>query len=105
MDTPVDTIPFRRYHLPNGRQTEEVFSCANEEVVRQAQTIIDQGYRFECEFLRTGEFSVTCFDIEDEVDICIEFVPLNSSPAPFIEKLVADAYAIISPSSKNNLEG
>lgn len=64
-------IPFTRYHLPNGRRTQEELDCSSEPIQYLADKIIRAGGRFELEKLTTGQISMTvCGDLgEGEMDI------------------------------------
>ena len=62
-------IPFTRYHLPNGRKTQESFPCPEgfEEYVNR---FLGQGGYFEVEILSTGVVSLTA-GFPDDGDIAI----------------------------------
>jgi len=68
-------IPFTEYVLPHGRQKTTYFQTDNDEVFAKAQQIIDAGYVFEIETLRTGEVSATIVDPVEEMDAAITVMP------------------------------
>lgn len=52
-------IPFTQYHLPNGRQTQELYEGLPDEVNALAAEWIKAGGKFEVEVLSTGDISFT----------------------------------------------
>lgn len=63
-------IEFTKYILPNGRK-EKVFFIAPMDVVQKGNKILEKGYRFEIEELRTGQISMTISDPIEEMDVDI----------------------------------
>lgn len=79
-------IPFTQFMLPNGRR--ESTSIARPAAIADvAQRLIDSGHEFHVEMLTTGEISITCFNVADEVDIAIEVCP-NGPEVPLAVDLV-----------------
>lgn len=65
------SIPFTEYVLPNGRKISRIVGCYDD-VAQKAFQIIEAGFRFEMEILRTGEVSLTIHDIGKGEDVAIE---------------------------------
>lgn len=68
--TDYNSIEFTEYILPNGRKKKKYF-IRPLDIVEKADKIIEKGYRFEMEKLRTGEISITIFDPKKTIDIDI----------------------------------
>lgn len=90
-------IPFRVYTLPGGRQSEEVFSTSCKATYDMAQDVINAGFRFEAEVLRTGQVSFTVHDIEKEIDVAIELCDNGPAVREAIRKLVINGHKIACP--------
>lgn len=90
-------IPFRVYTLPNGRQSDESFPADCKATYDMAQDVINAGYRFEGEVLRTGQVSLTVHDIEEEMDVAIEICANGPAVRDAIRKLVIDGHKIACP--------
>jgi hypothetical protein len=66
-------IPVTQYLLPDGRRRQETYKTEDADLNQKAQNIINRGWRFEVEILRTGDVSLTVTDPdEDGFDIEIE---------------------------------
>lgn len=66
-------IEFTQYLRPNGRKVLVGIDCSPE-IQTLARQIIEKGYEFECEELRTGDVSLTITDPVEEQDVDIEIV-------------------------------
>lgn len=88
------SIPFRQYLRPDARR-REVDIDMPAEIETLAQQFIEDGGRFECEELRTGEVSLTAVhEVDGEpADIAIEVCPNNAEVVPAVERLVRRAIA------------
>ena len=82
-------IPFTQYLRPDGRKRKLEISRPPE-IEEKAHNIIEQGFRFECEELTTGQVSVTIFDPEQEEDVCIRVIPNGSDVLVAVDKLITD---------------
>ncbi len=86
-------IPFTQYLLPNGRKIETgIFRP--DEIYEKAMDIIDAGFRFEAEILRTGEVSITITD-NDDVDVDIEVVENGPDVLLAVDQLVNRFHEIL----------
>ena len=63
-------IPFTQFLRPDGR-TKTISIDRPDTVAAVARTILDQGYRFECEVLTTGDVSLTITN-DDDGDVDVE---------------------------------
>jgi hypothetical protein len=82
------SIPFTQYLLPDGRTRPGAVERSGD-IEEKARRIIDAGFRFEAEVLRTGEVSLTVFDPEEEVDVDIEIGDnLPGAVGPLVDRLV-----------------
>lgn len=88
-------IPFTQYLLPDGKLENTGF-VASDEVEAKALAVIQAGYRFECEILRTDQVSLTVFDKKEEVDVEIEIVENGPGVPLAVARLVERAYTRIS---------
>jgi hypothetical protein len=91
-------IPFTEYRLPHGRRFETGIDCPDD-VAASAQQVIDAGHRFECEILRTGQVSLTVFNLEDEEDVAIRVVPNGPGIKEAVASLVAEAARTTTPAA------
>ena len=70
-------MPWTQHLLPDGR-TKPITMLVSNEHDEKIQTLLDAGYTFHAEMLRTGAISLTCEnpcdDPEDVEDIAIELV-------------------------------
>lgn len=82
-------IEFTQYLLPDGRRTTSEIE-RGAEVEAKAREIIDAGYRFECEVLRTGHVSLTIADPREEEDVAIVVVPNGPGIGEAVDKLVSE---------------
>jgi len=88
-------IEFTQYLLPDGRKVFPTIERPDE-ICELAYGILRTGkYRFECEMLRTGLISFTCFDIEKEVDITIELSTNDNAVLGAIDKMIQDSHRLI----------
>ena len=85
-------VPFVQYNLPNGRISHPTFE-ATDEVAALAEETIALGARFEAEILTTGEVSLTCFDLETEIDVAIEICANGPPVIQAVEKVIRDGHA------------
>lgn len=94
-----NVIPFTQYLLPDGRAKVVDMKVDQPSTARMASEILmEKGYRFEFEILRTGVVSVTCANTLQEMDIAIDLcandpVAIKRS----VGKVVAEAYRHIFP--------
>lgn len=81
---------FTQFHLPFGRSTDEQIdvSPATERI---ASILLQRGYRFEIELLRTGEVHLDCCNNEHQLWNIIR--PNGPGMREAVEQLVAQAYA------------
>jgi hypothetical protein len=88
-------IPFTQFTLPFGKRSQ-IQIMTDEEAGKLADQIIAQGtHRFECEVLTTGDTSITCADMIQEIDIAIELIFPSTDPQVALSKLVRDAHKIV----------
>jgi hypothetical protein len=88
-------IPFTLYIPPHGRWDTLDYEVSKE-VGKLASELIEAGYHFDAEILRTGEISLTCErNGEDEECVAIEIVPKNTIPLAYIETLVRSAHQAV----------
>lgn len=78
-------IEFTQYIMPYGRP-QPVSIDRPDEIAAKAKAITDEGYRFECEVLSTGEVSLTVCD--DDGDLDIEVVPNGPSVPEAVDRLI-----------------
>lgn len=86
-------IPFTQFMRPDGRPVE-VSIERPDHVAAKAKSIIDRGYRFECEHLTTGEVSLTVAGEDDDLDIEI----CSNGPGlvgPAVDRLVDRVHAAL----------
>lgn len=95
------SIPFTRYHLPNGRRSRTSIDRPHT-VERWAEAVTDAGWRFEVEVLTTGEVSLTVHDPDTEEDVAIEVVPNGEGVGAAVDRLVSSAYAMIREREADN---
>ena len=84
------SIPFTRYHLPDGRHEPTSINMPAD-LENKAQKLIKSGCHFDIEILHTGIVSMTCEDAEDVVSI-----ELSENGPPIISavtRLVERAYS------------
>jgi hypothetical protein len=67
-EIPMPDIPFTQYLRPDGRKVE-VSIDRPDDIYGLAKSIIERGYRFECEHLSTGHASLTIAGNYDDEDI------------------------------------
>ena len=93
-------IPITIFIPPNGRQKQCFIASAPKEIETMARFCIDAGARFTQERLMTGMMSLTCeyklWNSEDIEDIAIELYPDGIGIGSAFEKMVRDAYRLIS---------
>ena len=83
------SVPFTQYILPYGRK-ERILFPATQEMADKAKLILDAGYVFEIEILRTGIISATITDPITECDVAIVLAS-NDETAPLkIKKMIMD---------------
>lgn len=66
-------IPFTQYMLPDGRKSKQNFATEDRDVWRNACILLNAGFCFEAEILRTGDVSFTVTNVEDgdyEIAVC-----------------------------------
>lgn len=80
-------IPFTQYVLPDGRAKTVSIKAPTDDVARRAKSIIERGFRFECEILGTGDVSLTVTD-PDEGDMDIELCRNGPAVLQALERLV-----------------
>lgn len=85
----VMAIQFTQYLRPNGRKSQVTIERSAEIEVK-AQKIIDAGYNFECEVLRTGEIHLDCCNMERE--IAVEVVPNGPEVVAAVDRIVERAF-------------
>ena len=68
------SIPMIQYTRPHGHQVEGEIAHDSADLDELVQKILLVGYRFECEVLRTGDFSLTIHDPAKSEDIAIELI-------------------------------
>jgi hypothetical protein len=89
----VAPIPFTQFMRPNGRQVD-VSIDRPADIAAKAQSIIDRGFRFECEHLTTNEVSLTIAGKDDDLDIEI----CANGPGlvgPAVDRLIERAHAAL----------
>ncbi len=74
------SIPFTMYSLPDGKRSPDTFVTESENVFNKAIQIIEAGFVFEAEVLRTNQLHVTITD--DNNDWSVEII---SNPAQTVE--------------------
>ena len=79
-------IPFTTYTLPHGRKSSDKFVTTITDVYNQALDIIEAGFHFEFEVLRTGDAS---FTIGDEDGDYAHLVILNKDHLQTVAKVEA----------------
>lgn len=84
-------IPFTQYIAPHGAP-KAVSIEVRPEIAAKAATIINHGFRFECEVLSTGQVSATITDPE-EGDLDIIVMPNGPGVREAIEKMV-EAFSV-----------
>lgn len=88
-------INFTQYVMPHGFKKPLTIDRPSEiGVLAEAITML-KTHRFECEVLRTGEVSFTCFDIEAEEDIMIVVCPNGISVPPAVDKMIRESYRLL----------
>lgn|SRR5690242_20265572 len=89
-------IPFTQYERPNGKKTH-IEITRPEAIETMAQEIIDKGYVFECEKLRTNEVSFTVTDtrLDGHGDICHRICATDRAVPVTVDELVKAAYKML----------
>lgn len=82
-------IQFTQYMLPNGRKSQVTIE-RSAEIEAKAQKIIEAGYDFECEMLRTGEIHLDCCNTERQ--IAVEVVPNGPEVVAAVDRIVERAF-------------
>lgn len=85
-------MTFTRYHLPNGRKTEEQIEVSKDAEILAA-ALMKRGFRFEVEILRTGEIHMDCCDNERQLANVVRANGPGMKQAA--EKLVVEAYGVM----------
>ncbi len=90
------SIPFTQYLLPHGERRDELIEVAPD-IAAKAASLIERGFTFECEILRTGQVSVTITDPQEEIDADIRVIANGPGVREAVEDMVRsfdpDAYA------------
>ena len=98
----MDNIPFTQYLRPNGKITYIQIDMEDQELHDKAETIIEAGYHFDIEVLRTGMISMTCERDPDQGEVYIQ-VCRNGPPVPVaVRTLVEEAHAALVGQGGNN---
>jgi len=87
------SIPFTRFHLPDGRREEGSIDL-DPETEASAQTLIDQGARFEIEMLTNGVIHLDCniqFQLNEDTLLANALCENGPSVIPTVKGLVRDA--------------
>lgn len=82
-------IPFTQYCFPDGRR-EAVEIHLAEDVETKAHKLIEAGYRFEVEILRTNQVSATIVHPSDEYDAAITICPNGPEIFRAITKMIVE---------------
>jgi hypothetical protein len=86
-----DSIPFTQYLMPNGeRRSIEI--KRPEDIYEKAMDIIKAGHCFEAEMLRTGEISLTIFNVAEEEDVDIEVIANGPEVPLAVDRMVTRFY-------------
>jgi hypothetical protein len=85
----IDTIdiPFTQYHLPNGRQTKEIFA-APKELKPKVDEILSHGLEFTAEVLTNGYCSFCISNNQMGLDVDCEICPNGPTVPEHIIALV-----------------
>jgi hypothetical protein len=87
-------LEFIQYCLPGGRRKPA--SCeVSDEMGAMADKIIEKGFRFECEILRSGEVSLTISDPEEERDVCIKICENGPKVNECRDALIREGYELL----------
>lgn len=84
-------IQLREYKLPNGRRIDRE-KAVDDETFAKAKLIVDSGFAFEFEWLRTGDASFTILDWELEEDVGGELIlnPTEEKVNVGLKKMIMD---------------
>lgn len=83
------SIPFIQYLLPDGRRRD--ISIERDQLTEvKANAILDKGFHFEAEMLRTGDISLTIHDPENEEDVAIEICKNGPEVLKAVDKLILE---------------
>lgn len=81
----MSAIPFTQFMRPSGRPVSVSVNRPND-IAEKAMTIIDRGYRFECEQLADGHVSLTISN--DDGDFEIELVGNGPDVPIAVDRLI-----------------
>ncbi len=83
-------IPATFYEMPYGHSSDELLPI-REDVCKKADEIINAGFMFECEILRTNQFSITITSSESDH----AFILVNPGPDALFDAItkLSDAIA------------
>ncbi len=88
------SIEFTEFMLPNGKR-RPVNIDRPDQIEDKARKIVEAGYVFECEVLRTGMISLTVADPHEDRDVEIVLVPNGPQVPVGVDTLVERAYTRI----------
>lgn len=90
------SIKFTQYLMPDGRK-QEVTIERDANVEQMANELIQLGYKFEIEMLRTGEISMTIEhpSNEDGEPLVIRVIPNGPLVPIMVDDMVFEGYTIV----------
>lgn len=81
------TLQVTQYLRPHGTK-RRIFKEVSDDVHKKGMKIIEAGYQFEAEVLRTGDVSFTIYDPKEGVDVAIKLVTNGPKVHEAFDKLI-----------------
>lgn len=89
----MDCIPFTQYLMPDGRTEAISIDMKDQALHDKAAALIEAGYHFDIEMLRTGMVSMTCERNTDQGELYIRLCSNGPPVVAAVRALVEDAHA------------